>query len=122
MVDAQRQGNDKRSKVAVDFGQADKLKMDISKDSSITFTAVPVKVQDKRLLFAQSVTMNGSTAQIDGRGQQGNNAQPASGTMQPQTNTEQGQNMQQGQNQNAQQPQDQQQNQPKLLGPSTADR
>ncbi|HEV7300649.1 MAG TPA: hypothetical protein VGN72_14890 [Tepidisphaeraceae bacterium] len=106
MVDAQRQGNDKRSKVAVDLGPADKLKMDISKDASITFTAVPVKVQDKRLLFAQSVTMNGNTAQIDRRGRQGNNAQPAAGSMQPQ----QGQNAQQGQNQNAQQPQNQQQN------------
>lgn len=51
--------------IAVDLGPADKLNMQVEKGTQLTFTGVPVKVKDKRLILAQSVEQhNGETIQI----------------------------------------------------------
>ena len=52
-------------KMAVDLGPADRLSMKVQKGSQLTFTGVPIKVKDKRLVIAQSVKQpNGETTQI----------------------------------------------------------
>lgn len=56
---------EKSHKIAVDLGPADRLKMDIDKGSSLTFSGFPVKVQDKFLMMAQTVQMDDQAVQIN---------------------------------------------------------
>ena len=51
-------------KMSVDLGPADKLSFQVKKGLELTFTGVPVKVKDKRLLIAQTVEHDGKTIQI----------------------------------------------------------
>lgn len=69
---------DKTHKVAVDLGQADRLKLDIKKDSSLTFSGFPVKVKDKPLIVAQMVMQDDKLVQINRQPTNpGDKAQPA---------------------------------------------
>ena len=65
IVDAKREGSDQGSKVAVDLGPANKLQVDVSKGSTLTFTGLPVKVKDRRLVIAQSVKKGDQFVSID---------------------------------------------------------
>ena len=75
MVDAKQK--DKTQKIAVDLGPADRLKMDVKKGSSLTFSGFPVKVKDKALVVAQSVQQGDQFVQINRQPAQGDRAQPA---------------------------------------------
>ena len=77
IVDAKRQGNDQRSKVAVDLGPADKMKDQVDKGETISFTGVPIKVGERRMVLAQSIEQGEQTVQIDRRPAQSGDAQPA---------------------------------------------
>lgn len=56
---------DKAQKIAVDLGPADRLKMDVNKGSSLTFSGFPVKVKDKSLMVARSVKKDDQFVQIN---------------------------------------------------------
>ncbi|REK10459.1 MAG: hypothetical protein DWQ37_16370 [Planctomycetota bacterium] len=56
--------NDEGKKVAVDFGPADRLDMELAKGDELTFTGVPVKIRTKRMLMAHSLEHDGKTVQI----------------------------------------------------------
>ena len=76
MVKTNRSG---RKRVA-DLGPAKSLQLQLKQGDSVTMEAVPVKVQNQKMLLAQSVSHDGKTVQIDRRktnsGQtQGNNSQ-----------------------------------------------
>jgi hypothetical protein len=87
IVDATRQGSDKSAKVAVDLGPADKLKVDVKEGASLTFTGMPVKVKDKRLVIAQSVKDGDQFVQINRQPAQPPEAQPAASRSQGQSST-----------------------------------
>ena len=59
--------NDRTRKVAVDLGQADRLKMKVEKGSQLTFSGFPVKVKDRTLVLAQTVRDGDKQVQIDRR-------------------------------------------------------
>ncbi len=86
---------DKARKIAVDLGPADRLKMDVSKGGSLTFSGFPVKVKDKPLIVAQSVRNGDKFVEINRQASNpGDKAQPAGAR-------EQGQQQQQQQGQDA---------------------
>lgn len=68
---------DKGNKVAVDFGPADKLNVDIAAGQQLTFSGAPVKVKNKSMLMANSIQHDGQTVPID-RGQRPKNKQASS--------------------------------------------
>jgi hypothetical protein len=55
------------SRVAVDLGPAQRLGTEIKPGMSLTFTAVPVKVGDRRMLLAQTIRRDGRAVPIDRR-------------------------------------------------------
>ena len=76
MVESDDSG--KKQKIAVDLGPADRLKMDVKKGSTLTFSGFPVKANDKLLIMAQSVERNDQLVQINRQ----SSAVGASGTQQ----------------------------------------
>jgi hypothetical protein len=73
--------NEKTHKIAVDLGQADRLKMDVKKDSSLTFSGFPVKVKGKPLIVAQSIKQDDKLVQINRQpSNPADQAQPAAGS------------------------------------------
>lgn len=77
----------KGGKVAVDLGLADKLQVDLNKGSTLTFTGMPVKVKDKRLVVASSVQKGDQFVQIDRRSGTGE-AQPAAARQKSETDSQ----------------------------------
>ncbi|MHB8866601.1 MAG: hypothetical protein ACYC6N_29935 [Pirellulaceae bacterium] len=69
----------KTHKIAVDLGPADRLKMDIKKDSELTFNGFPVKVKEKTVIMAQNVQQGDQSVHI--------NRQPDQSSDQPQAAT-----------------------------------
>lgn len=63
MVEATQDGQARM--MAVDFGPADMLDMNISEGKRLTFSGFPVKLEDKVLVMARSVEINGKTVQIN---------------------------------------------------------
>ncbi|REK18808.1 MAG: hypothetical protein DWQ37_03100 [Planctomycetota bacterium] len=57
--------NDKGNKVAVDFGPAERLDLEVSKGDQLTFRGAPVKIKDKRMFMALSIDRDGETVKID---------------------------------------------------------
>jgi hypothetical protein len=55
------------NRVAVDLGPAKRLGTEIKPGTSLTFTAVPVKVGDRRMMLAQTIRRDGRTVPIDRR-------------------------------------------------------
>ena len=96
MVETTQQ--DKARKIAVDLGPSDRLKTEISKGSSLTFSGFPVKVKDRTLMVAQSIKKDDHFVQINRQpSSPAGQAQPAGGRNERQ--------QQQGQQQQGQQPQ-----------------
>lgn len=61
--------NDQTGKVAVDLGPTDNLEMTIEEGTQLTFTAVPIKAQDQRILMAQTLEHDGQQVPIQRQSQ-----------------------------------------------------
>lgn len=62
MVESDQKG--KARKIAVDLGPANRLQMNLTKGSTVTFSGFPVKVKDKLFIMAQSVEKNNQFVEI----------------------------------------------------------
>jgi hypothetical protein len=56
-----------RNRIAVDLGPAKRLGTEIKPGMTLTFTAVPVKVSDRRMMLAQTIRRDGRSIPIDRR-------------------------------------------------------
>ena len=115
MVEMQGQKQDQKAgKVAVDLGPSDKLNIDVSQGKSLTFTGVPVKVKDKRLVMARSIQSGDQMVQIDRQFGQEDKARTAGertqGQQQNQQSQDQSSQQQQDRSRSRQNQQNQQQN------------
>lgn len=104
MVEIPEKEQQKAGKVAVDFGPAEKLEMDLSKGKEVTFSGVPVKVKDKRLVMARSIQKGDQVVQIDRQMSQQDQARTAGESQKPQDQSSQQQDQSQPKNQQEQQP------------------
>lgn len=65
MVETSHEG--KPRKVAVDLGPADRLKTEIKKGTSLTFSGFPMKVEGKLMMMAQTIYQGDKVVQINRR-------------------------------------------------------
>ncbi|MCC7425005.1 MAG: hypothetical protein IT428_32450 [Planctomycetaceae bacterium] len=56
---------DQKPKIAVDLGPADRLKMDLKRGDTLTFSGYPVKINDRRLMMARTVEDGDKVVHVD---------------------------------------------------------